>query len=183
MLQAIWGRSGKQQEEYNSPNLGATFRLSLYVFQLKLKTQFQHNSNYFDHVAHTKSWQSLACKMNLPYWPLRGRPEGREWRTMKNWCGQRHGKLQALCMACARLQRPYESIIIQIIVSLDSCPCNSDTRTILLKLGIYWDRLKGGHQVAWMLQTKPGRSGKQQQEQNSPRFSRALYIREKFVAA
>ena len=44
---------------------------------------------------------------------------------------------------------------------------------------LYRTRLKGGTQVAWNLQAKPGRSGKQQQEQNSPNlgttYSRALY--------
>ena len=32
----------------------------------------------------------------------------------------------------------------------------------------YRARLKGGPQVAWMLQAKPDRSGKQQHKQNSP---------------
>ena len=33
---------------------------------------------------------------------------------------------------------------------------------------LYRVRLKGGPQVVWMLQVRPGRSGKQQQQQNSP---------------
>ena len=39
---------------------------------------------------------------------------------------------------------------------------------ILLAFELYKDRLKGGPQVEWMLQAIPGRSGKQEQEQNSP---------------
>ena len=34
--------------------------------------------------------------------------------------------------------------------------------------------LKGGRQVAWMLHKKPGRSGKQRQEQNSPNLGTAF---------
>ena len=39
-------------------------------------------------------------------------------------------------------------------------------KTTYLNMDRAW--LKGGPQIAWMLQAKPGRSGKQPQEQNSP---------------
>ena len=42
----------------------------------------------------------------------------------------------------------------------------------------YRARLKGGPQVAWMLQARPGRSGKQQQQQNSPNFWTAFFLAE-----
>ena len=35
-------------------------------------------------------------------------------------------------------------------------------------------RLRGGPQVVWMLQEKPVRSGKQEQEQNSPNLGTAF---------
>ena len=44
----------------------------------------------------------------------------------------------------------------------------------IYSMQIYRASDKGGPQVAWMLQAKPSRSGKQQQEQNSPTLGTAF---------